>query len=59
MRSPANATDQRPAASGATVIALVNCFDGKKIKYPSIGHLNVTFKKAPKFKGWSPEQLPF
>ena len=45
---------QYPRLQILTVGALL---EGKRIKYPSIGYLNVTLKKAPRAKGKGADQL--
>jgi hypothetical protein len=40
------------------IITVGELLEGKRIKFPSVGYLNVTLKKAPRAKGASAEQLP-
>lgn len=40
------------------IFTIAELLNGAQISYPTIGHVNVTFKKAAKAKGKRPEQLP-
>lgn len=40
------------------ILTVADLLAGQRIKYPSVGYRNVTFKKAPRAKGKATEQLP-
>ena len=40
------------------ILTVGELLEGKRIKYPTVGYLNVTLKKAPKARGKQAHQLP-